>query len=643
MRFNFVALLILFLFPSAQIICQTVTIEGYTYESDNRGYIKDVNVTVFEKDSKVILGETKSDRNGKFSFSIPLGREFTIRGSKKLFEDTEVIVSSINKTDGGKVFAKVVLYRKPGYIFDVTVAKKRDGDAPTDGLTDTKVEIYNNTLKQEDLVIENNPAPTFQHTFEQGNHYTVMIRKDGFMTKRMEAYVNVKGCILCFDGIGDVRPGVTDNLTQGNQMGTLLANVEMQPIKLNEGIKIDNIYYNYNSAEIRADAKKELDKLIQVLRDNPSLDIELGSHTDARGKSSYNEQLSQKRAESAVQYITRQGLISANRIVAKGYGESQLMNDCKDGVDCDEIKHEQNRRTELKITGIRNNKSNYDKSLAQIIHEENMGKMLEEVVNSEEIRIPEGGVLPDEIATSISNPKERTPISTQPSNYEAPVTTRVKGGSTNSEPITTTTITEMEGTSAPVSEPGKKVESVVSSNNVRKAAEVYSPEDAGKKRGSSQSHLYQPTESVKATVEDVDNYGMVVRIVDANGNSVGNGQKGKELHAYQVFQHNRATIDHYKTSVTKYKRRVMPTILGMDYTGYRIEIEQSGGELPISHEIFGRHGQISYDVTKDGTYSYMLGDFNESKDAMSFFTEIIRPQYPHARVIQYKNGNRLNE
>lgn len=652
MRFNFVVLLFLLLIPSTQIIAQTVSIEGYTYESDNRGYIKEVDVTVYEKDTKVVLGQTKSDRNGKFSFSIPVGKEFKIRGSKKLFEDTEVIVSSKNKTDGGKVFAKIVMYRKPGYIFDVTVAKKRIGNEPTDAVVDTKVEIYNNTLKQEDLVIENNPAPTFNHTFEQGNHYTVMIRKEGFMTKRMEAYVNVKGCILCFDGIGDVRPGVTDNLTEGNKMGTLLANVELIPINLNEGIKIDNIYYNYNSSEIREDAKKELDKLIQVLRDNPSLDIELGSHTDARGKATYNSELSQKRAQSAVDYITTKGDISANRIVAKGYGESQILNKCKDGIDCDERMHEQNRRTELKITGIRNNKSISDKSLAQILHEENMGKMLEEVVNSEEIKIPEGGTLPDEIAASMSNPKSRTPIETQPKSYDNPVTTNSKGGTISMEssavkPSPISTISQLEGAITPASpsttSTSTPAPTPASNSSVRDDNHVYKPQDADKKKGSSQSNLYQPTESVQATAEDVDNYGMVVRIVDANGNTVRNGQKGKELHAYQVFQHNRATIDHYKNSVTKYKRRVMPTIMSMGYTGYKIQIEKSGGELPISHEIFGRHGNISYDVTKEGNYSYMLGDFAESKDAMSFFTEIIRPQYPHARVIQYKDGNRLNE
>lgn len=661
MRIDFIVLLVLFLFSPTFIIAQTVTIEGYTYESDNRGYLKEVDVTVFEKDSKVILGETKSDRNGKFTFSIPLGREFKIRGSKKLFEDTEVIVSSMNKTDGGKVFAKIIMNRKPGYIFDVTVAEKRVGDAPADGLANTKVEIYNNTLNQEELVIENNTSPTFKHTFEQGHHYTVMIRKEGYLTKRMEAYVNVKGCILCFDGIGDVRPGVTDNLTAGNQMGTLLANVELQPITLNEGIKIDNIYYNYNSADLREDAVKELNNLIQVLRDNPSLEIELGSHTDSRGKAQYNGQLSQKRAQNTVEYIVRKGLIDSKRIVAKGYGESQLINKCADGVECDERMHEENRRTELKITGVNPKNSIHAKPLAEIIREERMDQLLEEVVNSEEIKIPEGGQLPDDISRSMSNPQQRTSVEEKPIEYSTPVSNTPKGKTTvmESAPSKSPSISQLESGAGnqPIMEKTEMKEKPMAEQPMveksmmdkpkemvkPKISEVYEQVQAGRKRGSGQSHLYEPGESVQAKVENVDDFGMVVRIVDANGNTVGGGEQGKELHAYQVFQHNRATIDHYKNSVTKYKRRVMPKIMGIDYTGFKVEIEKSGGELPVSHEIFGRHGNITYDIAKDGSYSYMLGEFSEAKDAVLFHAQIIRPQYPHSRVIEYKQGNRINE
>ena len=84
------------------------------------------------------------------------------------------------------------------------------------------------------------------------------------------------------------------------------------------------------------------------MKDNPDMIIELGSHTDSRGKADYNLDLSQRRAASAVAYIVSQG-IEQDRISAKGYGESTLVNKCKDGVTCTETEHQQNRRTEFLI------------------------------------------------------------------------------------------------------------------------------------------------------------------------------------------------------------------------------------------------------------------------------------------------------
>ena len=114
---------------------------------------------------------------------------------------------------------------------------------------------------------------------------------------------------------------------------------------------VNPIYYDLDKAVIRADAALELDKIVQVLQDNPEISIELGSHTDSRASTSYNLKLSQRRADSAVKYIIDHG-ISANRIKAKGYGESQLINGCTDGVDCSEEAHQENRRTEFKITDL---------------------------------------------------------------------------------------------------------------------------------------------------------------------------------------------------------------------------------------------------------------------------------------------------
>lgn len=113
--------------------------------------------------------------------------------------------------------------------------------------------------------------------------------------------------------------------------------------------KLSNIHYDFNKWNIRPDAMPILDSLIMVLNEQP-ITVELGSHTDSRGSTKYNEKLSQHRAESAVAYLIQHG-INSKRITAKGYGESQLLNRCSDGVPCSEEEHQANRRTEVKVTG----------------------------------------------------------------------------------------------------------------------------------------------------------------------------------------------------------------------------------------------------------------------------------------------------
>jgi len=94
-------------------------------------------------------------------------------------------------------------------------------------------------------------------------------------------------------------------------------------------------------------------ELIKILNDNPNWKVELGSHTDARGSDKYNIRLSQRRSDSAVGYIVKSG-IAKERIIAKGYGETQLVNHCKNGVKCSDEVHRQNRRTEFKILEMDN-------------------------------------------------------------------------------------------------------------------------------------------------------------------------------------------------------------------------------------------------------------------------------------------------
>jgi outer membrane protein OmpA-like peptidoglycan-associated protein len=109
------------------------------------------------------------------------------------------------------------------------------------------------------------------------------------------------------------------------------------------------IYYEYNSAVITPASEKIIDEhLLSLMRAKPGLRIELASHTDSRGSDDYNMALSQQRAQSVVNYLVNKG-ISRSRLVAKGYGETRLVNKCANGVDCTEAEHLQNRRTEFRI------------------------------------------------------------------------------------------------------------------------------------------------------------------------------------------------------------------------------------------------------------------------------------------------------
>ncbi len=115
-----------------------------------------------------------------------------------------------------------------------------------------------------------------------------------------------------------------------------------------KAIQINPIYFDYDKSNIRPDAALELDKIVTIMKENPTMVIEVASHTDSRGNNQYNSDLSQRRAKSSREYIISRG-ISENRIYGQGYGESQLTNECEDGVDCNEIKHQLNRRTEFRI------------------------------------------------------------------------------------------------------------------------------------------------------------------------------------------------------------------------------------------------------------------------------------------------------
>jgi len=129
---------------------------------------------------------------------------------------------------------------------------------------------------------------------------------------------------------------------------TFEVELELETVDLETTIALENIYYDYNKADIRTDATEELKNLVRFMNDNPKASIQVNSHTDSQGKDSANLLLSDKRAQSVKNFLVELG-IPAERIVAKGFGETKLTNGCDDGVKCTDEQHQANRRTEFTI------------------------------------------------------------------------------------------------------------------------------------------------------------------------------------------------------------------------------------------------------------------------------------------------------
>ncbi len=113
-------------------------------------------------------------------------------------------------------------------------------------------------------------------------------------------------------------------------------------------VNIEPIYFDLNSSYLNKKAKQELQKVVDLMNKYPDMIIESASHTDVRGPDGYNMWLSDRRAKSTVNYIIERG-IDPRRITGKGYGETQIINQCSEGVQCTEAEHEKNRRTEFVI------------------------------------------------------------------------------------------------------------------------------------------------------------------------------------------------------------------------------------------------------------------------------------------------------
>lgn len=222
------------------------------------------------------------------------------------------------------------------YLAGVTYTPDKEGKLQI--LPNTKVSLIdaNNNILQDYVT---GTDGKFLFRVYENEDYNLIGELDGYLIKRQ--LYSTKG--------KSVDPKTLKELITNITLDTI---VVLDKIEINKIFVLENIYYNFNKYDIRPDAALELDKLVQLLIDNPEIKIELSSHTDSVDTDEYNLWLSQKRAESAVDYIVRHG-IAPDRLVAKGYGESKPIarNTNPDGTDNPKGR-DRNRRTEFKILEV---------------------------------------------------------------------------------------------------------------------------------------------------------------------------------------------------------------------------------------------------------------------------------------------------
>jgi outer membrane protein OmpA-like peptidoglycan-associated protein len=175
---------------------------------------------------------------------------------------------------------------------------------------------------------------------ESKHRYKVYLEKEGYVSK--EVFFDYQ---VLDSSIVSVRD---------------LVDLDLEPLSLEMEITsllgLKSIYYDFDKSDLRADAIIELDKVVAFMNKYPKIEVELGSHTDCKGNTEYNQRLSERRAKSAADYIQAR-ISNPSRLTSKGYGESQLKADCpcegRKQSTCTDEQHQLNRRTEFIIKSLK--------------------------------------------------------------------------------------------------------------------------------------------------------------------------------------------------------------------------------------------------------------------------------------------------
>ncbi|MCX7986382.1 MAG: OmpA family protein [Bacteroidales bacterium] len=297
---------------------------------ESERYVKNIRILPLVND---IMGDCKAFYISKISEKSTMGGVATLNPSSNevIYNPTDdffgldtlyYTICDTLKIYGGCSESYIALNIKDVYYGLVGIVVEKGTNKP---VAEVSVELQDQNLNTIEK-LSTTESGDFLFNLLKDRNYTVRLVKDGYLTKNV--------------------PISTFNIPPGIQK--IKEVIEIEPMKVGITFSL-SIHFNTGKWDIRPDAAKELDeKALKFLNDNPTVKIELSAHTDSRGKPESNMLLSQRRAESVVNYLISKG-ISPDRMVAKGYGQTMLLNRCKPGVACSEEEHQVNRRVEIKI------------------------------------------------------------------------------------------------------------------------------------------------------------------------------------------------------------------------------------------------------------------------------------------------------
>jgi len=285
---------------------------------------------VLKSEDELGFPKATTDRTGQARFDLTMGKEYILLLSKPGYTTLQKNYQP-EKDDRGK---PLELTLDPSQCLTLNgVVLSEGNEQPVPNATIRIVNECNGEL----TMVQSKINGKFQACLASGCDFTIIAEKGGFR----EATTQVT----------TIKLRSSRSLTIELHLRAGSPNALSEPIREGTIIILEDLFYDFNKSAIRSREARALEGLSKLMHRYPSMEIELGAHTDSRGSGEYNLKLSLKRADSAKEFLVQQG-IAAHRVKTFGYGETRLRNHCGDGVSCDESEHEFNRRTEVKVTRI---------------------------------------------------------------------------------------------------------------------------------------------------------------------------------------------------------------------------------------------------------------------------------------------------